>query len=258
MTIEQDRARARARARAKMKAAAPADDGVSPAVVEDKPGWDWAQNTFPTAFTGAKEFVSGMAEGVGNLPNAVPNVVNAAHELYRLHTDEPGAGPIEPVMDQWMTGTGWNDKSLAEMNPQTPGWEGTRQAGRVAGAASPAGPIAMLAAPVLSTGGGWAGKQIDNSLDPNDQQKWEKTLSTLAPVMARGAAPLVTKAPNAAFTGGGTLLATGNPTAALIAATGTAGAKAAAKGVSKMGVADLLASSLAPMAVDDPRMRGPR
>jgi hypothetical protein len=255
MTIEQDRARARARARAKIK---PVDDGVSPVAVEDKPGWDWAQNTFPNAFTGAKEFVSGMAEGVGNLPNAVPNVVNAAHELYRLHTDKPGADPIEPVMDQWMTGTGWNDKSLAEMNPQAPGWEGTRQAGRVSGAAIPAGPIAMLAAPVLSTGGGWVGKQIDNSLDPNDKQKWEKTLSVTAPFMARSVVPVVKALPGAVKSGAGVGVLTGNPTHGLATAVARTAADIGAKGMERLTLPQLMRTAIAPMAADDPRMRGRR
>jgi len=180
--------------------------------VEDKPGWDWLRNNAPGFFQGARETVAGMAEGVGNLPNAIPNVVNKVNDLYHLHTDEEGTPPPEPVMDQWFEGAAnpdknalqqflWGDKTVAEqLPPEEPGWEKYRDYGRMTGAASPAGPLAMLAIPAVSKLGSGVGAVGDYFNDPNaegmniydymmsdlPQGKWSQTAEFAAPFAVGG------------------------------------------------------------------------
>ena len=186
---------------------AEADDGSTPLPVEDKPGWDWAQDTFP----GVRQFVAGMAEGVGNLPNAIPNVVNKAHDLYRMHTDEEGTPPPEPVMDQWFEGAAnpdknalqqflWGDQTVEQLNPSVPGYEKYRDYGRMTGAAAPAGPAAMLAIPAVAKLGSGVGAIFDYLGNPPEGQniwdymtsdapqgKWSQTGEFVTPFAVGGA-----------------------------------------------------------------------
>jgi len=57
---------------------ASADNGTTPAPVDDS--WFPEGEKFP-GYTIGHEFLTGVAKGVGDLPNAVPNVVNASKSL---------------------------------------------------------------------------------------------------------------------------------------------------------------------------------
>jgi hypothetical protein len=209
------------------------DPDLLPSEGEDKPGWDWLQNNHPNIFQGIREPLVGIAKGVGNLPNVIPNVVNRANEIYHLHADEPDAPPPEPVMDQWMTGAGPYDKSIEEMNPpQAPGWEGWRNYGEMTGTALPAGLGAAFVVPALAKIGSGVGSVADYfygdpaireqpiqdyMLGDAEQGKWSQTAEFAAPLAAGGvvkSGKAAANSPRAAAIGEGLTKASG-PIAAL-------------------------------------------
>lgn len=166
-----------------------ADLGEVPVPVEeDKPGWDWLRNNAPGVFNRGHELVSGIAEGVAELPNAVPNMVNTGKSLYDLHFGS-GTGEVAPE-DQWQPWMDDPSKTIRELNPPAaPDLEDWRDYGRATGAALPFGPEAALVVPAISKGGGFVGSLADRYIDPNDNAKWQRTGEVVAPL----ATGLVTK-----------------------------------------------------------------
>lgn len=166
-------------AEAALKAEATADSG-QPAPVDDS--WFPEGERFP-GYTIGHELGAGIAEGVAELPNIVPNAVNTGKSLYDLHFGS-GTGEVAPE-DQWSPWVQGAGDEIRRLNPQTPGWEGTRDYGRMTGTALPAivaDPLAPLAAPLLSKTGGGVGALADRYIDPNDQRKWERTGEVVGPL----------------------------------------------------------------------------
>lgn len=213
----------------------------------DQPGWDWLRNQMPGVFNTGHEFLAGTAEGVGDLPNFIPNVINRGNEIYHLHADEPGAAAPEPLMNQFVTGPIGSDKTIAELNPQTPGYEDVRDYGRMTGTSLPAGLAAAVAVPAVTKLAGMGGAVADYFTgDPaiRDQPlqdyltgdappgKWQQTAEFAAPLgtgfgikggRALARSPVVAKIADTAVKASGpvaaatTFLKTGSPTAAYVA-----------------------------------------
>ena len=207
--------------------AVPADDG-SPAVVE--PSGNWLKDNHPDIYNTGHELVTGIAKGIGDLPNLAPNVGNNVRSLYDLHFGS-GTGEVKDPYQPWFNPSG---PSIEELNPQTPGYEGTRQVGQMAGAAAPFGPVAMVLAPALSKGGEYLGDAADTMFqDPSQppSHKWRQTGATVAPLLAGGP-----RAGLAAIERSGVLptVSLANAAIGAVAAPKTTGVLAAVKGAAKL------------------------
>jgi hypothetical protein len=238
-----------------------------PALGEDQPGWDWLRTQHPDIWNGIREPVIGFAEGIGDLPNVLPNTGNALKRMKDLHFGS-GTGKIaeEDKFQPWFDTT-IGDKSVAELNPaQAPGWEGWRDYGRMTGSVAPAGIGAMIAVPALSKLGSGVGAVADYAFgDPSlrempiqdymasdlPQGKWSQTGEFFGPAVAGGlvkGTKAIANSPTAAKIGGGiskisgpvagaaTLAKTGSLTDAYVAAKAAPGSlRALGKGVEYAG-----------------------
>ena len=251
-----------------------ADNGTAPIPIEDqddKPGWDWLKKNVPMAYNVGHEAGAGLVGGVTQLPNIVPNVVNKAKSLADLNFGK-GTGEVAPE-DQWRP---WMDdekgfvsspfKTDEEAYAPIPGYERVRELGRISGSAAPGGFGAMVAAPLLAESGKRAGQVIDAGFGVPNRQ-WEQNLETLVPLGTgayRTGAGVLSRSgktmPEIGVPSYSILSAIDPALPGLVATTGKV-AKLGAKGGTGSVLGDLgrtLATTIAPMAADDPRMRGRR
>ncbi len=179
-------------ANADKPAAPPADLAPGPVPVQDHnvlvhQAEDYAKSFVPPndPYRAPIEWGSNVAQGVLDLANAVPNTVNAAKSLYDLHFGS-GTGLVE---NQWPP---WVD--VPQVGTQTPGWEGTQEAGQITGASAPLiteGLPGIFAAtvgmPLAVKAGRAIGNTVDNMTGNQDTHKWAKTGEAALPFLFGGA-----------------------------------------------------------------------
>lgn len=222
---------------------------------------DWGKKHIPSGvYSTGHEFLTGMAEGVGDLPNIVPNVSygleNLSHQLFG--TAE--AQPHQPWFgEEGRFGNPYGEgPTIEELNPQTPGYEGVRQMGKISGSALPAGVFSAATAPFLVKAGEGAGDFVDTVVAPNQEHKYREIGSALAPLLSKSLLSGVSKAlpltpvQSGVLTG---LVTGGDLTQAATAAGLQAAVKGGARTLNAGGLPGVIANTVMPLATVEDRKR---